>query len=80
MPNLTGQKTRCGIRQKGVAISFACHNLGYQALLLMLTAKKKNPKNSKTEKTGYFFEDFAFHNNQMVQIFWGNFLEKLDGH
>ena len=79
MPNLTGQKTMCGIRQKGVAISFACHNLGYQALLLMLTAKK-NPKKFQNRKNRLFFEDFGFHNNQMVQIFCRNFLEKLDGH
>ena len=59
MPNLTGQKTMCGIRQKGVAISFACHNLGYQALLLMLTPKKKQ-KNSKTEKIGYFLKILGF--------------------
>ena len=54
MPNLTGQKTMCGIRQKGVAISFACHNLGYQALLLMLTAKKKPKKIPKQKKQAIF--------------------------
>ena len=79
MPNFTGQKTRCGIRQKGVAISFACHNSGYQALLLMSTAKKK-PKKFQNRKNSLFFEDFGFHNNQMVLIFCGHFLEKLDGH
>ena len=75
MPSLTGQKARCGIRQKGVAISFACHNLGYQALLLMLTAKKKTQKNSKTEKTGYFLKILGFTTIKWFKYFAEIFLK-----